>query len=211
MFKEPLGTAGEVLVLTNPLDLGLERLDDERVDTHTLHPCNGLGFGGELLGKTDGGLLRHDCMISHSLDIAFVSGSQVGIQSPWTGVDGWGPSWTRKPCTATPMGACGTGGRVVAIYGSEGRGFESLRGVSTCFGPTVLVWFGPTWSVCGHGGWWRSRGVAGADVVERAEEMARRLERSLPTVPTCRRRWPRSYAACSRPPWPSGACHRHVC
>ena len=63
-FEEPLGAACEVFVLSDPFDLGREGIDDQGIDTRALNPGNGLSVLGEVIRQTDGGLLRHDLMIS---------------------------------------------------------------------------------------------------------------------------------------------------
>jgi len=68
--EEPLGAAGEVLVLADPFDLGFEGVDDESVDAGAFDPGDGFGAVGEVFGEPNGGLLSHGVLISRYRDNA---------------------------------------------------------------------------------------------------------------------------------------------
>ena len=70
----------ELLVLANPVDLGLERVEDDLVDADTPGASNDLSRIRQVLGKSDSGrLARHDVMIA-----AREGGSEGPITPPHT-------------------------------------------------------------------------------------------------------------------------------
>jgi len=64
-LDETAHEAHELLVVSNPVDLGLERVEDQLVDAHTAGASEDLSGVRKVFGESDGGRLsRHDVMIA---------------------------------------------------------------------------------------------------------------------------------------------------